>query len=112
MLRDFQSVVRQMWRSPMFVFTAAVTLALGVGANTAIFSIINGFMRPLPVPHAEQIVVVATTMEGDETGLRYRFSFAGLQDYRTRAASAFTDILGFDIRIAGLTVDGKTTQFV
>ena len=65
--------------------TATLTLALGVGANTAIFSVINGFMRPLPVPHPEQIVVLATTMAGDETGLRFRFSFPAVQDYRARA---------------------------
>ena len=111
MLRDIQSVLRQLWRSPSFVITASLTLALGVGANTAIFSVINGFMRPLPVPHPERIVVVATTMTGDETGLRYRFSFPALQDYRGRAA-VFSDVFGFDVRIAGLGVDGKTSQFV
>ena len=110
-LTDLAHVVRHLWRSPSFVITATLTLALGVGANTAIFSVINGFMRPLPVPHPEQIVVLATTMAGDETGLRFRFSFPAVQDYRARA-QVFSDVFAFDVRIAGLGVDGKTTPFV
>ena len=108
---DVLIVLRHLWRSPSFVITASLTLALGVGANTAIFSVINGFTRPLPVPHPDQIVVLATTMAGDETGLRFRFSFPALQDYRDRA-KVFSDVFAFDIRLAGLTADGKTTQFV
>jgi putative ABC transport system permease protein len=111
MLRDLQAVLRQLWRAPSFVITASLTLALGVGANTAIFSVVNGFMRPLPVPHPEQIVVVATTMAGDETGLRYRFSFPAIKDYRERV-TVFSDVFGFDIRLAGLGINGKTTQFI
>jgi hypothetical protein len=72
-LRDVQSVLRQARRTPAFVVTASLTLALGIGANTAIFSVINGFLRPLPVPNPEQIVVVALNMAGDETGLRIAF---------------------------------------
>ena len=110
-LQEIWIVIRHLWRSPSFVITAALTLALGVGANTAIFSIINGFMRPLPVPNPEQIVVLATTMAGDETGLRYRFSYPALEDYRERA-TVFSDVFAFDVRIAGLGVDGKTRPFL
>ena len=104
-------MLRQAWRTPGFVLTAAATLALGIGANTGIFSIINGFQRPLPVPNADQIVVIAAVMPGDDTGLRYRFSFPGIEDYR-RLSTAFSDVFAFDVRISGLAVDGKTTQFV
>src|SRR5262245_9921097 len=110
-MRDVVTVLRHLWRAPSFVITASLTLALGVGANTAIFSVINGFLRPLPVPHPEQIVVLATTMAGDETGLRFRFSFPAVQDYRARA-QVFSDVFAFDVRIAGLSADGKTTPFV
>jgi predicted permease len=110
-LRDVQSILRQARRAPGFVITASLTLALGIGANTAIFSVINGFLRPLPVPNPEQIVVVALNMAGDETGLRYRFSLKALKDYRERVAQ-FSDVFAFDLRIAGITVGGKTTQFL
>ena len=111
LLRDLQSVLRQARRTPGFVVTASLTLALGIGANTAIFSVINGFLRPLPVPNPEQIVVVALNMAGDETGLRYRFSLKALQDYRERVTQ-FSDVFAFDLRISGITVNGKTTQFL
>src|SRR5689334_14767063 len=110
-LKDLQSILRQMRRSPGFVITATLTLALGIGANTAIFSVISGFMRPLPVANPDQIVVLALSMQGDDTGLRFRFSLPALRDYRERVTS-FSDVLGHDIRIAGLAFDGKVTTFV
>jgi hypothetical protein len=39
-----------------------LTLALGIGANTGIFSPLNGYLRPLPVPHADRVVVLAAEM--------------------------------------------------
>lgn len=110
-LRDLQSVLRQFRRTPGFVVTAALTLALGIGANTAIFSLINGFWRPLPVLEPDRLVVLALSMQGDDTGLRFRFSLPALKDYRARAKS-FSDVLGHDIRIAGLGHEGKVTPFV
>jgi predicted permease len=59
MARDILFAFRQMRKSPRFTVVAVLTLALGVGANTAVFSLINGLLlRPLPVPHAEQLTVL------------------------------------------------------
>lgn len=110
-LRDLVTVVRDLRRSPGFVVTAALTLALGVGANTAIFSIINSFMRPLAIPEADRLVVVAASMAGDDTGLRFRFSFPAIEDYRRRV-DAFAEVFGYDLRVGGLGVDGKVTPLV
>src|SRR5579862_8593946 len=56
-LQDVHYAVRQFRRSPAFAVTAVLTLALGVGATTAIFSLFDGIvLRPLPFPHAEQLV--------------------------------------------------------
>jgi predicted permease len=88
-----------------------LTLALGTGANTAVFSILNGYYRPLPVPDAERIVVLASVLPGDETGLRYKYSYPALQDYR-KATSVFSEVFAFSVLIGGLGADGKTTQFV
>ncbi|MGA2047320.1 MAG: ABC transporter permease [Terracidiphilus sp.] len=57
--RDLRFAVRQLLKSPGFTLVAMLTLALGVGANTAVFSLINGLLlRPLPVPHAEQLAML------------------------------------------------------
>jgi putative ABC transport system permease protein len=57
LLQDFRYALRAMRRNPGFTATAALSLALGVGANTAIFSLINTLMlRTLPVEHPEQLV--------------------------------------------------------
>src|SRR5260370_4616199 len=109
--QDVRFALRQMRRAPAFATSAVLTLALGIGANTGIFSLLNGYLRPLPVPHADRLVVVAAEMPGDETGFRYRFSYPALNDYRDETA-VFSDVVAFDTRIAGLAAGGKTTQFV
>jgi putative ABC transport system permease protein len=60
-LQDLTFAVRQFRRSPGFAVTAVLTLALGIGATTAIFSLIDGILlRPLPFPHPDQLVAIDT----------------------------------------------------
>jgi putative ABC transport system permease protein len=110
-VQDFRFALRQLVRAPAFALSAVLTLAIGVGANTGIFSLINGYLRPLPVPHADRIVVIAAELPSDETGFRYRFSYPAIADYRTRTTT-FSDVMAFDTRIGGLTARGATAQFV
>src|ERR1700726_4146985 len=57
MLSDFRFALRTLVKSPAFIFIAIVTLALGIGLNTTIFSLINDlFLRPLPFKDATRLV--------------------------------------------------------
>ncbi|HEX5227403.1 MAG TPA: ABC transporter permease [Bryobacteraceae bacterium] len=64
-MRSLRHVFRRLGRAPMFTAIALITLALGIGANTAIFSVINGVLiKPLPYPHSDQLVGVWHTAPG------------------------------------------------
>jgi hypothetical protein len=60
-----RQVLRSLGRAPLFTAVALLTLAAGIGANTAIFSVVNGILlKPLPYPHPEELVAVWLTAPG------------------------------------------------
>jgi macrolide transport system ATP-binding/permease protein len=111
LLQDLRYASRQLWTNWGFTLLVVLTVSLGIGANTAIFSLVYGTLKPLPTHDPEQIVALAAQTKGDETGFRYRFSFPALQDFR-KQADRFSDIFGFIIDEGGISIGGKAFPFM
>ena len=68
-ISDLRFVLRQLRKSPGFAWTAVLMLAFGIGATTAIFSIVEGvLLRPLPFPDSGRLMVLADRLEGADVG--------------------------------------------
>src|SRR5882757_5334527 len=66
---DLKLVFRQLRKSPGFTATAVLMLAFGIGATTAIFSIVEGvLLRPLPFPDSERLMVLSDHLQGVDVG--------------------------------------------
>ena len=92
--QDFRYAIRTLRRNPGFAASVILTLALGIGANTAIFSVVNGvLLRPLPVPDPERLVFVGWEFRPGRWNVlsqhkfdylrRHTSGFVGLTTYRT-----------------------------
>jgi predicted permease len=100
-LQDLRFTVRTLAKSPNFAAVAILTLALGIGANTALFSVINGvLLNPLPFPEPERLASLYTNRLHFE---RASISYPNFLDWR-RDNRSFTSIAAFrpdDFRLTG-----------
>jgi predicted permease len=102
MLRDLQHGLRVLMKNPGFTVIAVVSIAIGVGANAAMFSVADGLVfRPLPVPRAGEVVSIIG--QARETGFgNRRVSYPDYVDLRDRARS-FDNLVAFAFVITSFT---------
>lgn len=106
MIRDFRYALRMLKKSPGFTFVVVLTLALGIGANSTIFSWISAtLLNPIPgVTHTANLVTVMRGERSDHP--TPPFSYPDLRDLRDRSRS-FSGLLGYHDDFMSLTGAGK-----
>jgi len=104
LFHDFRFASRILHKSPAFTFVAVLTLALGIGATTAIFSVIYGVLiRPMAVPEAQQVIQVVLKYRGavSQDAFTYpEFRFLQKNSPWSAATAAFTHV-GFNLNSSG-----------
>ncbi|MGI8732784.1 MAG: ABC transporter permease [Pyrinomonadaceae bacterium] len=109
LLKDIRFGIRNLFKHPTFAVTALLTLAIGIGANTTIFSFVNGILlRPLPYPESERLVVI------NETAVKrgipaMSISFPNFLDWRAQN-HVFEDISSFDSERFSITGAGEPAR--
>lgn len=104
-LKDIRYGVRMLSKNPGVTLVAVITLALGIGANTAIFSGVNAFlMRPLDVPNARELIRPMEMTE--DRNLTDEFSYPDFVDYRNQSTS-FTGLAGEDMLQAAIDAENQ-----
>src|SRR3954454_23199458 len=113
MLTDIRYGLRQLVKHPAFTIVAVITLALGIGANTAIFSVVNAvLLKPLPFPAPEELVAVGgiDLSETISPPRLYSLCFPDFADFREQNRS-FSSMAVYRDRTVAL-VDEKEAQSV
>jgi putative ABC transport system permease protein len=106
--QDIRYALRMLRKSPGFTAAAVLTLALGIGANTAIFSIVDCLvLRPLPVERPGDVVFLTVARKGN--GPSTVFSYPDFSDIQKQTTTVFSDVCAVGMFVTdGLTVNGQS----
>jgi putative ABC transport system permease protein len=105
LMLNLRLALRQLRRTPGFALTVVLTLALGIGATAAIFSLVEGvLLRPLPFHDPSRLVTLGDTISGENTGCDAGVSAPEIRQY-TRETSSFSALGGY--KGAGYELSGR-----
>jgi predicted permease len=111
LFQDIRFAARGFRKAPGFTAVAILSLALGIGVNTVIFSMVNmALLRPLPVEDPGRLAILSMQQQGSI--ITPVFSYPDYRDLREQAASAFSDILAYRTGLDGLSVNGHADRIV
>src|SRR5258708_1809999 len=108
-MQDLRYAIRSLRKQPVFTLVAVLTLTLGIGANTAIFSLLyQPLLRPLPYPNADRLVFIWNSYRG----INLNQASVSIPDYfdRKTQAPAIEDATLFTSRSANLNEGGNPEQ--
>src|SRR5215212_7006850 len=106
LIKDVRYGVRMLMKNPGVTLVAVITLALGIGANTAIFSGVSAFlMRPLNVPNAGELIRPLEIAE--DRGTTDEMSYPDYLDYKNQSTS-FTDLAAEDMLSAAVDAENQS----
>src|SRR4249919_3007792 len=109
MIQDLKFAVRQLWKAPGFTITAVLVLALGIGANTAIFSLVHTMLFA-PPGYARPNELVQVFSQDKKNPKTYRgFSYPTYRDIREQN-TAFADVMAYNLAMVGLGQKGDTRR--
>jgi putative ABC transport system permease protein len=107
LISHLRYTIRQLFKSPGFMVTAVLILGLGIGANTAIFSLVNGvLLKPLPYPNADRLFHLYHTVKADDTN---PFDYPDFSDV-CAAQHSFSGLAGYTLDWFHLSGRGPAEQ--
>jgi putative ABC transport system permease protein len=111
LLQDVRYGMRMLRKSPGFSAVAVLTLALGIGANTAVFSIVDSLLlRPLPVNQPGQLVVLA--FQHKTGALQNQMSYPNLQDVQSQSSDVFSSVIAYEVGLDSVGVNGSAKRIL
>src|SRR5207245_1977564 len=109
MIRDLKFAFRQLLKAPGFTIAAVIVLALGIGVNTAVFSLVNRlFFAPPAYAKPHEMVQLFSQDKKDPKKFR-GFSYPTYLDIREQN-TVFSDVMGFNLALIGLGQKGDTRR--